>query len=95
MSRNHDFSFGNQLLTVERIYETMKNVFGDNNWLPEVSRSYAGHHQIYCAIIEQKGNNNYLTERKGASFWVRSRFVTTLEGGGMVVLLDPLSGGES
>lgn len=63
--------------------------------LPAIARAYAGHHQIPCAIIEHGGDNNYLTERQGMHFGVRSRFITTPEGDGVMVVPEPLAKGES
>ena len=57
-------------MTGEQIYETVNKFLWDKKCLTAVSRAYAGYHQIYCAILEHKGDNNYLTERKGIIFGV-------------------------
>ena len=38
---------------------------------------------------------NYLTERKGTIFVFRSIFFTTIEGGGVMLVPDPLFNGQS
>ena len=95
VSNNQAISFGSQLLTGGQLYNTVNNVFWDNKFLPSVSRAYSGQHQISCTIFEHKSDNNYLTERKGISFGVRIIFVTTPEGDGVVMVPEPLYGGES
>ena len=46
-------------------------------------------------MLEHKGENNYLTGRKGLSLGVWSRFITTPEGDGVMVVPGNLSDGES
>lgn len=95
VSREQSLSFGSRLMQGEELNQTVSKIFNDQKILPAISRSYAGHHQIPCAIIEYNGDNNYLSERKGMHFGVRSRFVTTPEGDGVMVVPEPLAAGES
>ena len=50
-----------------------------------MAQAFAGHSQIVLAILANKGNNNYLSERGGLSFGIRRTFCSDLEGGDGVV----------
>ena len=78
----------------ESIYETFKNILWEKKCPTTVSCDYANHHQILCAILEDKGEKNYPTDRKGTIFGFRSKFVTTSEGDVVIVVHEPLDDGE-
>ena len=73
----------------EELYESVKKVWNDRRNLPDLARSYAGHHQIVCAMLENDGGNDYLRERKGLSFGVRKAFMTTEDGEGVMLVPEP------
>ena len=52
-----------------------------------MSRAFAAQHQIAAAILHHKGQNTYLSERRGMHFGVQKMFVADSCGEG-VVLVD-------
>ena len=75
---------GSIMLKGEELYEIVKSVWEDPNNLAAMARSFAGHHQIVCSIIEHEGDNKYLAEKGGLSFGIRRMFVTDAEGSGVI-----------
>jgi hypothetical protein len=45
--------------------------------LPEetIARSYAGHHQLVCAIVDCKGGDDFVRAKNGLSFGIRKHAV--------------------
>ena len=68
--RSQALSFGIQLMTVQRLYVTAKNVFWGDKCHTAMSWDYSGHHKIPYTIIKLKGEDNHLTEREGEIFGV-------------------------
>jgi hypothetical protein len=48
--------------------------------LSTIARSFAGHHQIVCAILDAEGGNNFLRDNTGLHFGVRKTYVNTEDG---------------
>ena len=48
-----------------------------------MSRIFAGHHQVMCAVLGHNGNNYHLKEKKSTSFGVRRHFIENEEIGGV------------
>ena len=94
VSREQTNVFGAKLLSIDQLIETVLRVFNDRTHLVAMGRAFAGHHQIVCAIMECKGDNNYLKERKGMSFGIRRTFVSTADGNGVQLAYDPIPVGE-
>ena len=61
-----------------------------------MSQAFTRHHQIVCAILENKGDNSYLTTKGGLSYGVRKQFVNDVEGEGVVpITLAPQAEAET
>ena len=61
-----------------------------------MAQVFASHSQIILAILANKGNNNYLSERGGLSFGIRRTFCSDLEGDGVVpITLAPEHEGDT
>ena len=74
----------------KELYESVKKVWNDKRNLPALARSYAGHHQIVCSMLENEGRNDYLRERKGLLFGVRKAFMTTEDGEEVMLVPEPM-----
>ena len=75
--------YGSRVMQGEELNKAVNVVFNDNENLPAMSRGFAGHHQVVCAVLEHDGNNNYLKEKKGTSFGVRRHFIENEEKDGV------------
>ena len=88
--------FGSILLKGEQLYETVKGVWEDESNHVAMSRAFAGHHQIVLSIIHHKGDNQYLVEKGGLSFGIRTSYVPDHEGKGVIpVPIAPETEGET
>ena len=83
-SKSQALVFGSQLSKGEELNKTVMNVYNNKDHLPAIARAFAGHNQIVCAIIENNGDNNYLSKRKGLSFGIRRCYITDEEGEGVI-----------
>ena len=95
VSRSQSVVFGGTLLKNKQLNRTVMNVLFDPDILPAIARAYIGHSQIPGAIIEYKGDNNYLSERKGMHFGVRKTFISNEKGDGVTVIPLQIREGES
>ena len=90
--------FGSRTLEGEELYKAVMEVWNNKDNNEAISRAFAGHHQIVSAVLSCKGDNNYLSDRKGLSFGVRKHYFPTEDGEGVVsvdVLLSASSYEES
>ena len=55
VTREQGLSFGGRVMRGEELYESVKKVWNDENNLPALARSYAGHHQILCSMLANNG----------------------------------------
>jgi len=77
----------NHVLRGEELWRAMEQSWKDMS-CATIARSFAGHHQVVTAIIEDDGSNTFLRGKDHMHFGVRKRFVTTPEGDGVEVLAD-------
>ena len=84
-SREQSLTYGPRVMKGEELNKTVMKVWRDESTLPAISRGFAGHHQVVCAILEHEGDNNYLNESKGTSFGVRTFYTTNEDGNGVMV----------
>ena len=85
-----------RILKGEELHQAVMKVWNDPNNAIAMSRAFAGHSQIVCAILENNGDNNYLSEKKGLSFGIRKMFVADEDRTGIIpVPLAPENEGET
>ena len=94
VTREQGLAFGGKLMRGGELFETVKKVWFDETNLPALARSYAGHHQLVCAVLANKGGNDYLNETKGLSFGIRKTFMTTEDKQGVILVPLPPSEAE-
>ena len=85
ISREQALTYGSRVMKGEELNKTVMKVWRNESTLPAISRGFAGHHQVVCAILAHDGDNSYLNESKGMSFGVRGHFVTNEAGDGVMV----------
>ena len=61
--------------------------------LTAISKGFVGHHQVACAILDNKGGNEFLTSKGGCHFGVRRVFLENETGDG-VIAVDIVNDGE-
>ena len=83
VSTEQALTFGSRMLVGEQLNQTVMKVWNDKTNLVAMSRAFAGHSQIVCAIIEHKGDNKYLSEKGGLSFGVRKTYICDEDGDGV------------
>lgn len=85
-----------RILKGEELHDAVMKVWNDHKHTVAMSRAFAGHSQVVCAILENNGDNNYLSEKKGLSFGIRKMFVPDEDGTGIIpVPLAPTCEGET
>ena len=84
VSTEQALSFGSRMLVDEQLNQTVMKVWHDKTNLVAMSRAFAGHSQIVCAILKHEGDNKYLSEKGGLSFGVRKTYVCDQEGEGVL-----------
>lgn len=84
VSPNQALVYGARLMKGEELNKTVMTVWTDKTHLPAILRAFVGHSQIVCAILEHKGNSNYLLERGGLLFVIRRMYMTNEEGEGVI-----------
>ena len=96
VSRVQAVEYFARILQGEELHDAVMSVWNDPNNIVAMSRAFAGHSQIVCAILENNGNNNYLSDKKGMSFGIRKMFVPDADGSGIIpVPLAPTTEGET
>ena len=85
LSREQAIRFGSKILVGNQINELVREIFFDKANVVAMSRAFAANHQVALAILQHKGDNNYLKERGGLSFGIRKRFVKNPNGKGVIV----------
>ena len=90
VTREQGLSFGGRMMRGEELYESVKKVWNDRRNLPALARSYAGHHQIVCAMLENNGRKNYLRERKELLLGVRKAFMKTEDDEGVMLVPEAM-----
>lgn len=88
VSNEQCLSYASHVLKSEELHKAVMRVWEDERNLIAMSRAFSGHHQIVCAIMEHKGDNNYLKDGKGMSFGIRRTFVATQDRRGVQVGVD-------
>ena len=88
-------SIGSNIFSGEQMYQKVQKVFWENNFIPSISRAYAGHIHISFNILHYGGDIKNLRERQGTSFGIWKQFMTTPKGDGMVMAPDTMVEGES
>ena len=84
VSTEQSITFSSRLLKGEQLNQTVRKVWNDERNTVAMSRAFAGHHQIVCAILQNNGDNSYLSRKGGLSFGIRKNFVCDEEGEGVV-----------
>ena len=79
MSREQALVYGLQVVKSAELNKVVNVVFDDKDNLPAMSRGFARHHQVVCAVLEHSGNNDYLKEKTGISFGVKRHFIENEE----------------
>ena len=77
----------NHVLREEELWSAMQQSWRDLS-CTTIARSFAAHHQVVTAIIEDNGSNTFLRGKDKLHFGIRKRFVETPEGDGVEVLSD-------
>ena len=95
LSREQELNYGSRLLKADELHKSVMQIWADERNLPAITRSFSGHHQMVMAILDNKGDNNYLSERGGISFGIRKKIMTSLEGDGVIMVPEPQREGES
>ena len=96
VSTEQALTFGSRMLVGEQLNQTVMKVWNDKTNLVAMSRAFAGHSQIVCAIIEHKGDNKYLSEKGGLSFGVRKTYICDEDGEGVIpITLAPENEAET
>ena len=95
VSREQGLNYGSRLLKADELHKSVMKIWADERNLPAITRSFSGHHQMVLAILDNKGDNNYLSERGGISFGIRKCFMTSPEGDGVIMVPEPQREGES
>jgi len=83
VSTEQALTFGSKMLVGEQLNESVMKVWNDQKNIVAMSRSFAGHSQIVCSILEHKGDNKYLSEKGGLSFGVRRSYICDKDGEGV------------
>lgn len=85
-----------RLLKGEELHEAVMKVWNNDKHRVAMSRAFAGHSQVVCAILAHNGDNTYLRERKGMTFGIRKMFVPDEDGEGVIPIpLAPQTEGET
>ena len=87
VSKEQAVSFSSTMLRKEQLHATVQKVWNNTNHRHAMAKAFAAHPQIVCAIIEHKGDNNYLTEKGRLSFGIRRTYQCNENGDG-VQLID-------
>ena len=86
VSKEQAVSFGSRMLKQEQLHSTVMKVWNNDIHKQAMARAFAAHPQIVCAIIEHNGDNNYLSEKGGLSFGIRSTYKCNEEGDGVEMI---------
>ena len=73
----------------------MMKIWTNKSKLPAIDRSFSKYIQMLLAIMENKGDNNHLSEREGISFGIRKYFMTSRDRDGVIMVLETHKKGES
>ena len=85
-----------RLLKGEELHEAVMKVWNNKKNTVAMSRAFAGHSQVVCAILAHNGDNTYLREKNGMTFGVRKMFVPDEDGEGVIPIdLAPQTEGET
>ena len=96
VSKEQAVSFGSTLLRQEELHNTVMKVWNNSNHKQAMARAFAANPQIVCAIIEHEGDNDYLSEKGGLSFGIRSTYRANEEGDGIeMIQLAPQTEAET
>ena len=93
--KEQGFSYRSRLLKAGKLHKSVMKIWADERDLPVIAQSFSGYHQIVLAILDNKGDSNYLSEWRGISFGVRKWFMTSPEGDGVIMVSEPQRKGES
>ena len=69
--REQGLNYGSRLLKADELHKSVMKIWADERNLPTISRSFSGHHQMVLPILENKGDDNYLSKRGGIIFGIR------------------------
>ena len=94
ISREQALTYGSRVMKGEQLNKAVIKVWKDMSALPAISRGFAGHHQVVCAMLAHDGDNNYLNESKGTSFNVRAHYVTNEAGDGVMLAEEEVNEGN-
>lgn len=86
VSKEQAMVFRSRLLDNDALHQCVMNVWENDKNCAAMSRAFAAHPQVVCAILENDGDNKYLTEKGGLSFGVRRSFVRDHEGDGVLAI---------
>ena len=84
--REQGLNYGSRLLKADELLKSVMKIWVDERNLPAISRSFSGHCQMIVAILDNKGGNNYLSERGGISFGIHKCFMTSSEGDDVIMV---------
>ena len=88
VSKDQAMYFGCRLLQTNQLHESVMRVWNDERIILPISRGFAGHHQLVSAILENEGDNKYLTQKGGISYGVRKCYVADETGKGVKLDLN-------
>ena len=94
-SRKQGLNYGSRLLKADELLKSVMQIWVDERNLPAIARSFSGHYQMILAILDNKGDNNYLSEGGGISFGIRKCGMKSPEGDDMIMVPEPQREDES
>ena len=86
VSKEQAVSFRSTLLRNEQLHQTVMKVWNNKSHRYAMSKAFAAHPQLVSAILEHKGDNNYLSEKGGLSFGIRRTYHRNEEGDGITLI---------
>ena len=95
VTKEQGLNYGSRLLKADELLKSVMQIWVDERNLPAIARSFSGHYQMILAILDNKGDNNYLSEGGGISFGIRKCGMKSPEGDDMIMVPEPQREDES
>ena len=67
-------------MNLEQLNRIITDKFWSKDMLLAISKGFTGHHQVVCAILDNKGGNEFLTSKGRFHFGVSRLFVANKTG---------------
>ena len=74
------------MLRDNQLHETVMKVWHNDKNRSAMARAFAAHHQIVCAILNNSGDNNYLSKKGRLSFGIWRIYQENEAGDGIIVV---------